>query len=398
MPFGGPALSFSKVLGLLLVASWLTVLTTRRDAIVLPAGLPRTVLIALAGLFGWVALSATWAENPNVSIDAFSRYLLNGVLFVIVLTAVSTRQSMQRTLGAFIVGAFVAACYGIAAPSQFETQYGRLESAALDPNELSAVLVPAVALCTFIAVGMRHRPAVRLSAAFVGLICASTIVLTVSRGGLIAFAFAIVLAIVLAGRWRWRIGALAVTGVVAVAIYFTGFAGPEAIEHLESTTQGSQRVQESRTTIWQVAWRMSEQNLLLGVGAGNFPVSSIHYVLEPGATRRTDLIVDNPLVVHNTYLETLTELGVVGASLFLGLIALCLAALAKAVRAFKRLGDIEMEVLARGLAVALGGILVADFFISEQFSKALWLLLALAPAMLVIARRAERERPGTHAT
>jgi hypothetical protein len=51
-----------------------------------------------------------------------------------------------------------------------------------------------------------------------------------------------------------------------------------------------------------------------------------------------------------------------------------------------------MEVLARGLAVALGGILVADFFISEQFSKALWLLLALAPAMLVVARRAERAR------
>ena len=137
---------------------------------------------------------------------------------------------------------------------------------------------------------------------------------------------------------------------------------------------------------------MAEANPVIGVGAGNFRATSIHYVLEPGVTPRSDLIVDNPLVVHNTYLETLVELGVVGAALFLGVIGLCLAALAKAVASFKRSRDREMEVLARGLLVALGGILVADFFISEQFSKALWLLLALGPAMLVVARRVERDR------
>ena len=392
VPFGGPALSFTKVLGLLLVLSWLTVLTTGRGALALPPGLPRTAIGVLAAFFGWVALSTMWAENPVLTIDALSRYVLNGILFVIVLTAVSTPRSMRITLGAFIAGAFVAASYGLAAPSQFEAEYGRLESAALDPNELSAVLVPAVALCTYIAVGMRERPAMRMAATVVGLMCTATVVLTVSRGGLVALAVVIVLAICLAGRWRSRIGAIAAAGAVAVAIYFAGFAGPDAVAHLESTTQGTQRVQEARTTIWQVAWRMAQANPVAGVGAGNFPATSIHYVLEPGASRRTDLIIDNPLVVHNTYLETLVELGVVGASLFLGLIGICLAALAKAIAAFKRMRDAEMEVLARGLAVALGGILVADFFISEQFSKALWLLLALAPAMLVVARRAERGR------
>jgi hypothetical protein len=45
-----------------------------------------------------------------------------------------------------------------------------------------------------------------------------------------------------------------------------------------------------------------------------------------------------------------------------------------------------MELLARALIAALAGILVADIFISEQFSKALWLLLAMGPAMLSVSR------------
>ena len=46
-----------------------------------------------------------------------------------------------------------------------------------------------------------------------------------------------------------------------------------------------------------------------------------------------------------------------------------------------------MELFARGMIVALVGILAADFFISEQFGKQLWLLLGLGPALYGVARR-----------
>ena len=98
--------------------------------------------------------------------------------------------------------------------------------------------------------------------------------------------------------------------------------------------------------------------------------------------------------MHNTYLETLAELGVIGAGLYLALIGFCVGALFKAARLFQRLEDVTMELLSRGLIAALTGLLVADFFISEQFNKALWLLLALGPAMLLIARGQEdRQTP-----
>src|SRR5437763_1402054 len=72
----------------------------------------------------------------------------------------------------------------------------------------------------------------------------------------------------------------------------------------------------------------------------------------------------------------------------------------RAARIFERLGDRTMELMSRALLVALCGVLAADFFISQEFSKQLWLLLGLGPAVLAIAASARRERlspPGSSA-
>jgi hypothetical protein len=45
------------------------------------------------------------------------------------------------------------------------------------------------------------------------------------------------------------------------------------------------------------------------------------------------------------------------------------------------------------VVVSLVALLAMDFFISDQFSKQLWLLLALCPALLAIGRRVESELP-----
>ena len=115
---------------------------------------------------------------------------------------------------------------------------------------------------------------------------------------------------------------MSVFGVVAAAvlaavIYFGAFASVDARDRILELDGGT-----GRTDIWTVGWRMVEAQPLWGVGAGNFPVASIHYLLEPGALLRTDFIVDDPKVAHNTYLNVLAELGVVGLALFLAILAL----------------------------------------------------------------------------
>ncbi|MDQ6811631.1 MAG: hypothetical protein M3Z95_07010, partial [Actinomycetota bacterium] len=106
-------------------------------------------------------------------------------------------------------------------------------------------------------------------------------------------------------------------------------------------------------------------------------------------------IVDRPPVAHNMYLEVVADLGAVGLALFLGMVGFLLWCAARAAREFRQTGDRTMEVLSRALIVATAGILATDVFISDQYSKPLWIQLALCPCLLAFARggaTAGRER------
>jgi O-antigen ligase len=133
-----------------------------------------------------------------------------------------------------------------------------------------------------------------------------------------------------------------------------------------------------------------------GVGSGNFQLTSGHYLLERPGAIKYDYFIDKPKVAHNTYLHVLAELGFVGLGLFLAIIGFAIACAWSAAQRFKQAGDLDMELLTRGVLLAIIGLLSADFFISGQYSKQLWLLLGLGPAMLAIAKtRASRTALGS---
>lgn len=142
---------------------------------------------------------------------------------------------------------------------------------------------------------------------------------------------------------------------------------------------------------------MVQAQPVLGVGAGNFSTSSIHYLLiEPGLLRRSDFIVDTQKVAHNAYLQVWAETGIVGLALFMGVIIGVLACSVQAVRRFERDGNLMMEVLARAQLVGAIGLLSSLFFSSDEFNKQLWLLLAMGPAFLAIAGyQAKQDRDET---
>jgi O-antigen ligase len=136
---------------------------------------------------------------------------------------------------------------------------------------------------------------------------------------------------------------------------------------------------------------MVEHKPATGVGAGNFPVSSVHYLLEPGTIVRDDFIVDVPKETHNIFLQVLSELGIVGLVLFLAIVGYCMASALDAARAFARASAHVMEMLSRGIVLGLVALLVASAFTTELYSKQLYLLLATGPALRAMARRRERE-------
>ena len=59
-----------------------------------------------------------------------------------------------------------------------------------------------------------------------------------------------------------------------MVVYFAAVARVDQRDRVTTVNGGS-----GRSDIWKVGWRMVEDKPVIGVGSGNFNVSSIHYLL-----------------------------------------------------------------------------------------------------------------------
>lgn len=383
LPAVAGGFTFAKIGGILLALAWLATLTVRgRGSRAFVAEHPLATTLLLAFL-GWVAISAAWAESPSSTLATLPRYGPNVFLFFIVYTAVRDRRHVVWLLVAFVIGSSIAALYGIARPpSQTSLRGDRIGGIVGDPNELASVLIVGLVLAVTLTGILRRHTLARGATAAAAMLLLLGVLLTLSRGGLLALVVVMIVAIFNAGRWRPAAVLLAVLAVAGAVGYFSTFASPVARARVTTAGTGS-----GRTGLWTIGWRMVEAHPVDGIGAGNFAVSSVHYLLRPGTIPSDYLVVDIPQVAHNVYLQLLAETGVIGLALFLGTVGIGLAGAIGAARAFRARGDPSMELVARGVLTAQAGILAADFFISAQYNKQLWILLALGPALLALARR-----------
>lgn len=387
--FAGPALSLAKVAGGVLVISWLASASEgrRRE---FPVAHP--YLTAVLALFvAWNALSVVWAPVHGPVVIEVSSFVLNFALFPIVYAAVTSKRDARLLIGAFIAGSVVAAGYGLitqpsvaalASSPAAANGLDRVSGTLGDPNELASVLAAGIALCTALIFDRGRSPLVRMVTALAGVLLLASLLFTLSRGGIIALAAVAVVTVLVRGRNRLQAAFLAATVAAAVFLWFFNVASPAARDHITAVDGGS-----GRTEIWSVGWRMVEAHPLDGVGAGNFQNVSIHYFLQPGSIAFANHFISTPAVAHNTYLQVLSETGVVGLALFLVAIFGGLATGVAALRIFRRARDREGELLTGAVITATVAILVAYFFLSEEHSKYLWLLVSLCPALLAIARR-----------
>ncbi len=382
---GGPTFSLAKVIGLVLALSWLATIATRQDAKADIFGRHPIAVYALGLLVAWAAISALWAQDSGEAFTAASRYGLNFLLFPIVYTAVRERRHVSWLAWTFVAGALFSAAFGVVSPQP--TQEGRLAGAIGEANELASVLVAAFAIAAGLAIASRRSPGTRLIAACAAVLCLGGVFFSLSRAGLVALLVVGLAAVLVSGRWRGR-AAVATLLIAALAVsYFAAVADPEARERVTRIEGGTGRVD-----LWTIGWRMFEDRPLVGVGAGNYQISSPRYLIQPGAIVRDDFVLDQPKQTHNIYLQVLSELGLPGLLLFAAIIGFGLGCAVAAARAFRRRGDAWLEALTWSFLLAALGILAADFFQSEQFSKQLWMLLALGPALLGLSRRLPPDR------
>jgi O-antigen ligase len=345
----------------------------------------------LAVMILWFLVSLVWERDPAVGESNVLGLVSSGLLMVAIATMAATPRAVRLITLGLVVGGTITVLYGLIDTQVLTPDTGALSSAAasgrriagtgglFDPNQLAAALVPALVLAGAM-MGVYRRREQRIGLALAIVVMALGLASTESRGGIIGTLVAVVAALLLfKGRRRQLL-----LGVVAVAmtlgVWFT--VNPAAFTRITNYDGGG----SGRTELWRLAWAMTKQQPITGVGYGGFQSQAPRYERSVGPLQYLAVTVEQPKVVHNTYLEVLTEDGIIGLALLLGVIVASLRAGYIAAELFDRRGSPAFAALARAVVVGAIGLLAACFFLSSTTDYVLWLMLALGPALLGIAR------------
>jgi putative inorganic carbon (HCO3(-)) transporter len=375
----GTGATLAKPVGALLVLAWGGAVLTRRAALPLLPRVQPVLFSVIVGLLVFGGVSTIWAAAPSQTHSAVGRLLLNAALLGVTWTAASTRSGFRTIVYGYLLGSVVTSVYTISSGS-YNTASGRL-AGVVDTDYFAAELIPAILIVCFLFITTGSQRTRWLSAAVAGVDLAG-FVLTQSRGAIVGLAVALLMGVVLAGRARPRMLALALVLVAGGLGYYYGYKPSHIFQ--SGKRGGLSAASSGRLDEWRVALRIAEGHPVGGVGLGNYQTVEPSYATQTFNLEFSSFIVTARLVAHNTYLQMAAELGLVGLALFLTILALPLRLAERALSGLERERD-ELEFYVRGLLAGTVGMLVAYVFLSAEFEKPLWLVLALlasVPALL----------------
>jgi O-antigen ligase len=384
-----PVGALAKFFGLALVVRWLIEIALPNPSRPLKSFARRypAMTVFLVASLVYSTVTALWAPAPATVIETVERYALNAVLLATVFAASRSRDALHWIAAAIACGGALTVAALLITGTDVDTS--RLTDSAVDANELAMTLIASIFFGCLLAV-QAHSVIARLFFAGVAGLSFYGLMLTNSRGGLTALVSALLVLVIFGGRWRAKLAFIAAVALVSMTTYLVVFAPAEQRDRVAVVLGvGDKPVDRSgtgRTSVWVVGLRAFKDRPLEGFGYGNFREVTPHYLLaEPGLVRESRFIL-KPLVAHNTFLQSLVEVGIIGSLLFFVPVVGALVAFVAAARRFQRMGNLELELYARVGFAALVGVLIASFFISEGLAKIWWILIGLGFALFDLYR------------
>jgi O-antigen ligase len=277
------------------------------------------ILILL--FFFWAGLTYFWSFDPSATAVSIYTFVQIFLMVWLVWEFAQTRQELLLLLRAYTAGALVSSVAALV--GYFRNtglQNGRYTGMGFNPGDLAFILALAIPISLYLAVQERRKIMVWLAGmATVFSFC--TIVLTASRGSLVACVPSIVILPLLFPNVRW--------GRSLVMLVFFAAAGIGAWLFMPDTSWSRLSTIKSEITsgtlnerkmIWQTGWQIFGQAPFQGVGSEAFAGTAEH-TLGLASDSRTDVGTSaSRLAAHNTFFSILLEEGAIGFTLFLALL------------------------------------------------------------------------------
>lgn len=355
------------------------------------------VLWAVLAYGLWAFASAMWTVNPDsgLSQGGTGYALASLALSVVFMVAIAMFVRSERDLRRLLVTVWaLSALTGLVSIAQYVSGYSRTMGLAGDANFFAALQVASVPLQAVLATRVQ-RASTRVGVLLGLAITVGSVVTSLSRGGLLALAAVFLLLMFQPARTFFRTPArkraFLIATLIGVAILLVAsFSALSArTSSLFTTSDGG----SGRTDLWMAALNGWHQHQMSGMGFGAFIGQSDALLLRtPGVDFSAYALRPGGQYVHNAYLETLTELGVIGLGLFCAMLVSMALTLRRTARRAAEAGSSLVAPFARALVLSLAGFAFASIFLSTETNRTLWILLGLSLALPRVHLKEQLER------
>jgi O-antigen ligase len=247
-----------------------------------------------------------------------TRVIVYAALFFAVLNNLNRRESATIVAMTLVIVAFalafvgvvqfarhMPAIWGVTRPAQY---INRASGTFINPNNFAAYLEAIVPLTLAYAMMSRFGAITKVLLAYAALAMLAGIAASISRGGILAIAAALVLfcLTLLAQRDCWLPALVTLAGLL-----LAGLVCASQFESLQRRFATGIRQEKadpsSRLDYWRAARQLYARNPAWGIGPGHYDVEF--------AQVRPWRVQGRPEYVHNDYLNTLCEWGAVGVGI-----------------------------------------------------------------------------------
>jgi O-antigen ligase len=277
--------------------------------------LKRREIVLLLWLYGGLTLSNLLSEYNILKAQYYANEILKLAVFCALLfSLLDSWEKVFNYQTSLLVAGSLLALWGI---DQYFHGNIRLEGLGGqsfgDSNAAAAlfVLFLPLGLNTVVSSNTKYK---KIFGSISTLVFSSAVVLTRSRAGLLGL-FATISACLLRSKKKKKI-----LLILALALAFCApFITNEYKSRFQNITDPDRRdfSASSRLVLWQVGLRIFADNPLLGTGLLSFPHEKLRYMdkfdtLDP-AMRESIFRTREPLVTHNTFVQVLSDGGIVSA-------------------------------------------------------------------------------------
>lgn len=343
---------------------------------------PRSAFLIVAYSV-WAFASSLWTVNFDGSLQsggtgfAIVSLALSAVYLLATATLVTTEQQVRRVV---ITVWALASVMGLIAIGEYLSGAARAIGVSGDANFFASLQIVAIPIGAVLVGYVRTNFQRAVVLAGVGISVGSVIV-TLSRGGILAL---IGLALLLCFQparafFRTRARKRLFLGVMAVGAALLLTASYSALSARTSSLFNTADGGSGRANLWKAANTGIGQHPVLGLGFGAFASRSNDLMrMTPGVDFTAYRLRPGGQPVHNAYLESVVELGPLGAVLFVAMLASIVSAFRRSARIAARNGSQFLSGVSRALSLSVIGFAFTSILLSTETDRTLWVLMGLA--------------------